>query len=557
MRLIAFACLLPIAVSAQPKLTTDDLCSIEGRVVNALTGEPLKKATLSLRNLEFPSPGKFRPPYSTVSGPDGRFAMKEIEPGSYSLSAERTGFLRASYGARSTNQRSVTLHLNRGQTLRDLDFRLTPQGVLSGRAVDEEGDPVMEAHLQLLRFVYRQGRKQLEPLFRGSNISTNDLGEYRIFGLVPGRYVLSADYHTTASSQQSVDRSAAGRNNEDYLPTYYPGTVDPNTAILLDVVAGTDMRGIDVKLVKAHTVSVRGHVTNAVLPGHHAIDISLVPGNSNRGAFSRQAYQADASGRFEIRSVTPGSYLLQASVSESDKFYTARQPIEVRDQDVDNLNLTIFLGVALPGRVRVEGNDTAGLAKVSFNLISSDGNVGGFAPLKEEDRSFRFDNLNAGHYDLRGNLPDGYYVKAARLGDLDILASGLDIDGEAPATLDVVLNRSAGQIAGVVQNPDTQQPAPFSVVVLVPQEKERRDHDWYYMTVTADGFGTFSLKSVAPGEYRLYAWDEIENGAYMDPEFMKPFASKCESVSVKEGSQLSERLTLISAAPAVESIRAQ
>jgi hypothetical protein len=361
-----------------------------------------------------------------------------------------------------------------------------------------------------------------------------------------------------ASAQQSVDRSAAGRNHEDYVPTYYPGTFDPNAAILLDVVAGAEVRGIDVRLVKSHTVSLRGHVTNAALPGHHDINISLVPGNSNRGAFSRQAYQPDASGRFEIRSVTPGSYLLQASVSESDKFYITRQPVEVRDQDVDNLNLTISLGVALPGRVRVEGNDTADLARVSFNLISQDGGVDGFAPLKEEDQSFRFDNLNAGHYDLRGNLPDGYYVKAARLGDIDILASGLDIDGEVPARLEVVLNRHAGQIAGVVQNPDTQQPAPFSVVVLVPQEKERRDHDWYYMTVTADRFGTFTLKSVPPGEYKLYAWDEIENGAYMDPEFMKPFSSKCESVSVKEGSQLSEQLTLISAPPtAVESVRAQ
>jgi hypothetical protein len=142
MRLIAFACLFPIALSAQPKLTADDLCSIEGRVVNALTGEPLKKVTLSLRNLDR-SPGAWRPPYSTVSGPDGRFAMKEIVPGSYLLSAERSGFLRASYGARSPDQRSVTLNLNRGQTSRNLDFRLTPQGVLSGRVVDEDGDPVM------------------------------------------------------------------------------------------------------------------------------------------------------------------------------------------------------------------------------------------------------------------------------------------------------------------------------------------------------------------------------------------------------------------------------
>ena len=122
MRLIAFACLFPIVLSAQPRLTVDDLCSIEGRVLNALTGEPLKKVTLSLRNLDG-LPGMPRPLYSTVSGPDGRFAMKEIEPGSYLLSAERAGFLRASYGARSPNQHPVTLHFNRGQISGTSTFR--------------------------------------------------------------------------------------------------------------------------------------------------------------------------------------------------------------------------------------------------------------------------------------------------------------------------------------------------------------------------------------------------------------------------------------------------
>jgi hypothetical protein len=122
MRLVVFACLFPIALSARPKLTADDRCSIEGRVANALTGEPLKKITLSLRNLDRSS-GMPRPSYSTVSDPDERFAMKEIQPGSYLLSAERAGFLRASYGARSPNQHPVTLHFNRGQISGTSTFR--------------------------------------------------------------------------------------------------------------------------------------------------------------------------------------------------------------------------------------------------------------------------------------------------------------------------------------------------------------------------------------------------------------------------------------------------
>ena len=185
MRLIAFVCLFPIAVSAQAQVASDALCSIEGRVVNALTGEPLKKAGLFLLSSEPPPRDTPQTLYSTVSGPDGHFAMTNLPPGPYWLSVDRSGFTRAGYGARTPGQRGAMIHLSRGQTLTDVDFRLTPQGIVLGRVVDEDGEPVINAQVQLLRLHYAQGKRQLGEAHRWPPIGTNDLGEYRVFGLDP------------------------------------------------------------------------------------------------------------------------------------------------------------------------------------------------------------------------------------------------------------------------------------------------------------------------------------------------------------------------------------
>ena len=541
MRIGVLLCLLPLAVAAQSPTPPGDLCSVEGRVVNAVTGEPVKKATVVLR--------RFTPPslaYSTVSDSDGRYAMKNIEAGLYRLWVDRSGFLTAEYGARKPAQTGTDLELSRGQNTKDLNFRLTPHGVVSGRIVDEDGDPIVNAQVQLLRLRNTRGKKELLPVgMIWPGISSNDLGEYRIFGLAPGKYYLTADYRSPASGQQAIDRSATPQPEREYLPAYYPGTPDADAALSFDVAAGAETRGIDFRLSRSRTVSIRGHVTNKAVPGHPQISVNLNSGFRGGGV----SIVADGAGKFEFRRVVPGSYTLQASVEGGDTFYAARQHIEVHDEDVDNLNLTIVPGVPVEGRVRVEGGRKAGLDNVSFNLVAPEGADSSHAPLKE-DQTLHFENVNAGHYNLVSyELPEGFYVKAVRSGETDVLASGLEVGSEAPAPLEIVLSPHAGQITGVVQNSDTQQPASFSQVVLIPQEKERREQWWYYKTTTTDRAGSFTFKSVAPGEYKAYAWDENEDGAYMDPEFMKPFESKGEVVTVKESSQLTEQLTLISTGP--------
>ena len=176
--------------------------SLEGQVANAITGEPLKKVMLIL------TPNQQRPdstPYSTTSDASGHFAMANIAPGSYRLASERTGFVRGAYGSPGPMRPGTTLTLSSGQELKLSIFKLQPHGVISGRVLDEDGEPVANVQIQAMTHRYVQGRRQLMPM---GGASTNDLGEYRVFGLAPGRYILTANYRIQFMGAMAADGTA-------------------------------------------------------------------------------------------------------------------------------------------------------------------------------------------------------------------------------------------------------------------------------------------------------------------------------------------------------------
>ena len=189
MRWMGAFLLLPLALAAQTNPA--DSCSVSGQVTNASTGEPVRRALVALRRIDG-SPGVVMNIQVTQSGSTdaaGRFAIAGVAPGKYRLSAEHNGFLITQYGARGPNKPGTLLTLEPGQKSSDLVLRMTPHGVIAGRVLDEDGEPVSIVDVQLSRQQYMQGRKQM---VRAGGGNTNDLGEYRIFGLAPGRYFLSA-----------------------------------------------------------------------------------------------------------------------------------------------------------------------------------------------------------------------------------------------------------------------------------------------------------------------------------------------------------------------------
>ena len=538
---------LPVVLVAQTK--PEDSCAISGQVSNAATGEPVRRALVTLRRIDM-SPGvtTIQVNQTVLTDAAGQFAMAGIAPGKYRLAAERNGFIVTHYGSRGPGKAGTLLTLEAGQKSSDLAMRLTPHGIITGRVLDEEGDPVTGANVQVSRQIYAQGGKQMS---RAGAASTNDLGEYRVYGLAPGRYFVSADARQNPLMPQA---------EEEYVTTWLPRTADAMAAAPIDVAAGAQLRNIDILLAKLHTVSVRGRVVGDVPPSGgiqsaqrtHFSVVLTTRNNMGAGGNASRGTAVTPEGTFDFRGVTPGPYFLIAQANAQRKNFAARMAIQVGGSNVEGITLPIGGGVPVIGRVRVEGETTRSIASVQVLLRPAETGGFVFGPFPSQqvkpDGSFQMDDVGADRYTISfTGMPEGFYVKSARSSNVDVLAGGLEVSGASPAHLDVVLSPNAGKVTGTVLDPNTEKAAPMMMVVLIPQEKERRDREAFYQTATSDLSGQFTFKSVVPGEYRVYAWEDVEYSAWMDPDFMKPVESRGEAVSVSEGGRHAVQVNLISA----------
>jgi len=537
---------------SQPAPTKpEDLAALEGQVVNAVTGEPLGKAALILRRADSqPGPPGMGGParsYSTSSDSSGKFRMGNIEPGKYRLSATRTGFVAAEFGARDYMQAGATFTLDAKQNMRDMMFRMTPNGVITGKVVDEDREPVAFLQVQAMRHRYSQGKKQLVSY---GSATTNDIGEYRIFGLPPGRYYISV----SARRSYGPDRGSTAKQGpeEEYVATFYPGTTEAATAAALDIGPGALFSGANVALGKRSTVHVKGRVSDASSTGteRRRPMVFLVPRALSGASSMMRPSSIDANGNFDIRGITAGSYTLVALIQDRGKSLMTRMAVEVGNSNVENLSITINPALSLSGAVRLDGEAVASVSTAQVSLRPRDpiGTIPGSSNPTSKvnaDGSFTLSNISADHYNvILSGLPDGFYVKSVSLGGQDALLAGLNLSSGAAGPIDIVLAPNAGQAVGVVQN-DQQQPAPGVTVVLIPQERERKEQAQYYKTATTDAAGTFTFKNLDPGQYKVYAWKEVESGAYMDPEFVGPVENRGATVTIREGSQENLQVKLI------------
>ena len=544
----------PAGVQPQPGAKSqpakpEDLCSIEGQVLNAVTGEPLRKAQVSLYKDE-----DYGIEHGTATDAGGRFLVQDLDPGRYHLSASRNGFAQAQYGARGANSGGTPLSLTPGQHMRDIVFRLTPHGVIAGRVLDEDGEPVERAQVNTMRYRSFRGKRQLVPAGWGM---TDDLGEYRIFGLEPGKYYLSVRYQQR-NFMAAEDRTAGAKPDEEYVPTYYPGTNDPAGAVTVEVAAGSVLGGTDITLKKARTLRVRGRVANGAGEGlPNNLMVRLMPREQAYfGFFGNQAARVRRQdGTFELRGVTPGAYILVAQWWEDGKGSSVRQPVDVGNNDIDNVSLLLMPGLDLKGQVRIEGPPGG----VPFESLHVGLEPQSFLPMGQpnasvkQDGSFTLENVPADTFRVNvTGLPENFYVKMIRMGDTDALDAGLDLTRGGSGVLDITLNPNGGQVDGAVQK-ESQQPAAGAMILLAPDSHRQQFN--LFKTVAADQFGHFSIKGIAPGDYKLFAFEQMDWGAYQDPEFLKPYENKGEAVAMREGSHETAQLKVIPAetAPAAKS----
>jgi hypothetical protein len=527
------------AFAQAPAVNPAEKCSVEGTVINSATGEPIKKADVVLSPMS-PSTS----PYVTTTDAAGHFLIDEVDAGRFRLYASHSGYIQPTspYG----NPRYLApFTLEKGQNLKETVLNLAPQGVISGRILDEDGDPLGNVKIQYLSIFYKRGKRRLEA---NADTKTNELGEFRLPRLSPGKYIISATSEPDEMGQRVHERpirSVRTTAQEAYVTTYYPSTLNPSSASPIEVIPGAQVSGINITLMRTRPMRVKGRVTTERLS--RQVGIMLVSrSEASNGDISREA-EADSSGAFQLDGVAPGSYILYAAAEVEDKRYSARMPLEVRDANIDGIELVLEPPAEIQGRLVVE--DNGDLKSNPWRLLlqsRADTSQARWLHLQDES-TFKIEGIGfEGPYDVKpGGLPGNFYVKSIRLGDQDVLATGFDLTPGSTEVLTLVLNPNGGQIEGSVQNLK-DDPAIGAKVTLIPDEGHR-SYSSFYKTAETDEHGRFSIKGVAPGEYKIYAWEDIEEGAHQDPDFVKPHESDGQTVSIKERGHETAQLKAIPA----------
>jgi hypothetical protein len=537
-----------MAALAQTPAQTPAKASMEGQVVNAVTGEPLRKATVVARSIDS---RRAQTPYGAQTDGGGNFVLRGLDAGAYRLSAERTGFVRTDFG-RSGAGRSASsgaIVVEDGQKVTDLVIKMSPQAVITGRVLDPDGDPIVHAAVSVLKFTYLRGRRQLTP---AGGASTDDQGEYRLHSLQPGKYYVSAVWQPGGLfGMGRMGPAAPGQAQppeETYAPTYYPRAVDITSAVIIDAAPGAVVRNIDIQISKIRTVQVSGRIVDPSGGAGRNTMVMAVPRDVAAGVAmlsGRGAAQVQ-DGRFVIRGLRPGSYVISAERWENNGRLSARLPVEVGDTPVEGLSLMLSPGLTVTGTIRVDGSDKVELAGVNLWLNAA-GDAMAMSTVtgrSKSDGSFSIANAAPDTYQLTlAGVPENCYVKSMRMGEEDVLGKDLNLARGGGAPIDIVLSPTAGSVEAVVLDAK-QQPAGGVTVVAVP-DGARAESQQFYKFASTDQYGRATLRGLAPGEYKLYAWEDVESNAWLDPDFRKQYERQGESLSIRESSREAKQLAVL------------
>ena len=520
--------------------------SIEGIVVKDPGDQPLKKATVEVIPEEQDGAN-----YTATSDSEGRFRIGNVQPGHYRIFVERTGFIEVDKAGRRLA--GIALSIEAGQSAKDLQLHMLTAAILTGRVVDEDGDPMSNVEISVLRYGYSSGRRELE---QERSERTNDVGEFRIAGLLSGRYFLSAspapDFSTVMPSREPALTSA--KTDTGYVTTYYPGTTDPSQAVPLEL-RPADEVPVDFTLLPTRTFRVRGSIAN--LGASRSEDsfgqgvVMLHPKDFSNQVFS--AAEVGKDGNFEIRGVAPGSYTISLMRSDGETAEVGHQELVVANSDVNHVRLVPLQGSQIRGLLRIENVARADLTTLAVLLRPVNGTANTFSGSEQgrikSDGSFELNNVSPGKYTVTvsggTSAMRDYFLKKIIAGGRDVSDSGLIVPGGTTFSMTLVLSPSAASLEGTVLD-EQSQPVGNVTVVAVP-DATHQDQPDRYQRAMADQHGHFLLRGLTPGRYTVFAWQHVEEGAYYDPEFLKEYEQSGETVQLAEGAR---RTVMLKALPA-------
>jgi hypothetical protein len=522
---------------------------IRGRVVAADNGTPLRRAQVRV------SAAELRINRSVNTDAEGRYEFSELPAGRYNIFVARSGYVSLQFGQRRPFESGRPLDVGNAQIIERIDFALPRGGVIAGRITDELGEPLAGVRMQAMRYQYLPtGQRQLTPVGGAPfGITTNDLGEFRLYSLMPGTYIVSAAPVDFGGMMMSPGAPASpGAPNDGHGITYYPGTVNVDDAQSITV-GLAEVAEATFALVPQRMTRLIGIVRNS---HGQPIAASLSLRTQSGASMSmRMLAMAGPDGRFSVASVPPGEHFVEVSARPGDE-ESGSVPITAGGQDITDLVITTSPGKTISGQVIFEGSAAA---QTSFRVNATSPDPGGPGPTRIYDNTQGVVD-DKGRFQIRGlsgramfnvfpavpgaGMP-GWFLKSVTISGEDVTDIPFDVSTAGDDTrIEIVMTDKQTSLSGTVKNPRGEQTTDYTVVVFPDRLREVAMPARYTRIVRPDQQGRFETRGLPPGDYFAAAVESLEQGGQWDPAFRKQIEPAAKRFRLNEGQAATIELAL-------------
>ena len=509
---------------------------LKGQVL-AATGGPVRRAQVRAMSMEGRSGGV------TSTDASGNYEIKDLPAGRYTITAGKGGFVQGNYGQRRPGEPGTPIDLSDAQTADKVNFVLSRGSVIAGKIVDDGGEPVSGTMVAAMRYQFMAGTRRLVPGGgEGSTDRTDDQGSFRLFGLPPGDYYVSASNRNNMMVMPGVNNT----ESEGFAPTYYPGTPNIAEATRVTVRAGQEMSGANFALIVARMARVRGRAMNSHGEPVASAMLMLTPDEPMVMAMNFNNAMVAGDGTFQFANVPPGRYNLQVRPngmpSTSSEFATLK--VTVGNDDIDNLIVVTSTGATARGVVMTDDGSVPTFRANQVSIFPQPAEPGSMMfgagqNRINDDYSFELTGLSERRLiraTVNGQAPN-WYLKAVMLDGEDVTDSGIEFTpGRSFDGMQVILSQKTTDLSGLV-NDDRGRPVLDATVVVFPANRELWTYASRYMrTARPDTSGKYSIRSLPPSDdYLIIAVQTLEQGQGGDPEFLARAAEEAKRLSLNEG----------------------
>lgn len=570
----------PVSILPPGREAKRGTSAVRGRVLAGDSGAAVRRAQVRISGPDIGTK-------TALTDAQGRYEFKELPAGRFTVSVSKSGFVTMQYGQTRPYEPGRPIELSDAQVMDKADIAMPRGGVLAGRVVDEFGEAVADADVTAMRMQFQNGRRRLVP--SGRNASTNDLGQFRIYGLPPGEYYVSATLRNTAALMLDMlgaggaPAGAAAPAQSGYAATYYPSTSNPGEAQRVALAVGQELPSVDIQLQPVRLARVSGTAFGSDGKPMQGAMVMLLPSVKDALMFGPGATaRTDKDGNFTLNSVTPGEYSLQVQ-STGGMFQSAAggnvmafafatnggdgpasagsggppqrevavATISVGSEDVTGMVITGTRGAKAAGTISFDGgNRPEGIAAIRISAPATDADNNpmpsfGMGQVKDTG-AFEIDNLVGGHTLRPVNLPRGWVLKRVTVNGEDVTDRGIEFKpGNDVNGVDIELTNRTTSIAGSVAGSHGEALKDYTVVVF-PEDPQKWTvpQNRYMASSRPDQEGRFRFNNLPPGDYCAIAVEYVAQGDWQDPAWLDRASKAATRFALEEGANKTLELKL-------------